>query len=75
MVSTDKTVAMTGFFDEVKRRKVYRVAAAYIIAAGGIRGFDIEPLGARTCRAGRGILPRGPSAAEAGRLVLLANRE
>src|SRR5436305_5529998 len=26
---------MTGFFDEVKRRKVYRVAAAYIIAAGG----------------------------------------
>ncbi|MGB9476114.1 MAG: tetratricopeptide repeat protein [Candidatus Udaeobacter sp.] len=27
---------MTGFFDEVRRRKVYRVAAAYIIAAGGI---------------------------------------
>src|SRR6201993_3911541 len=27
---------MTGFFDEVKRRKVYRVAAAYIIAAGGV---------------------------------------
>jgi hypothetical protein len=26
---------MTGFFDEVKRRKVYRVAAVYIIAAGG----------------------------------------
>ncbi len=26
---------MTGFFDEVKRRKVYRVAAGYIIAAGG----------------------------------------
>ena len=36
MVSTDKAVAMTGFFEEVKRRKVYRVAAAYIIAAGGI---------------------------------------
>jgi hypothetical protein len=36
MVSTDKAVAMTGFFDEVKARKVYRVAAAYIIAAGGI---------------------------------------
>ncbi len=36
MVSMDKSVAMTGFFDEVKRRKVYRVAAAYIIAAGGI---------------------------------------
>jgi TolB-like protein len=26
----------SGFFDEVKRRKVYRVAAAYIIAAAGI---------------------------------------
>ena len=25
-----------GFFEEVKRRKVYRVAAAYVIAAGGI---------------------------------------
>jgi len=30
-----KFVTMTGFFDEVKQRKVYRVAAAYIIAAGG----------------------------------------
>ncbi len=27
---------MNGFFDEVKRRKVYRVAAAYVIAAAGI---------------------------------------
>jgi TolB-like protein/Flp pilus assembly protein TadD len=27
---------MVGFFEEVKRRKVYRVAVAYIIAAGGI---------------------------------------
>src|SRR5256714_1010943 len=36
MVSTDKAVAITGFFEEVKRRKVYRVAAAYIIAAGGV---------------------------------------
>lgn len=36
MVSTDKAVAMTGFFEEVKRRKVYRVAVAYIIAAGAI---------------------------------------
>src|ERR1051325_5047841 len=36
MVSTDKSAAMTGFLDEVKRRKVYQVAAAYIIAAGGI---------------------------------------
>ena len=36
MVSSDKTAAVTGFFDEVKRRKVYQVAAAYIIAAGGI---------------------------------------
>jgi TolB-like protein/cytochrome c-type biogenesis protein CcmH/NrfG len=29
-------VPMSGFFDEVKRRKVYRVAVAYVIAAGGI---------------------------------------
>src|SRR5216110_3650799 len=36
MVCTDKAIAMTGFFEEVRRRKVYRVAAAYIIAAGGI---------------------------------------
>jgi TolB-like protein/Flp pilus assembly protein TadD len=36
MVSTEKSVAMTGFFEEVRRRKVYRVAAAYIIAAAGI---------------------------------------
>src|SRR5437879_3435784 len=27
---------MTGFFEEGKRRKVYRVAVAYVIAAGGI---------------------------------------
>jgi TolB-like protein/Flp pilus assembly protein TadD len=27
---------MSGFFDEVKRRKIYRVAAAYIIVAAGI---------------------------------------
>src|ERR1700736_605093 len=27
---------MSGFFEEVQRRKVYRVAAAYIIAAGGM---------------------------------------
>jgi TolB-like protein/Tfp pilus assembly protein PilF len=26
---------MSGFFEEMKRRKVYRVAAAYLIAAGG----------------------------------------
>ena len=25
---------MTGFFEELQRRKVYRVAAAYIVAAG-----------------------------------------
>ncbi|PYL55066.1 MAG: hypothetical protein DMF29_04400, partial [Verrucomicrobia bacterium] len=29
-------VSMSGFFEEVKRRKVYRVAAAYVIVAGGI---------------------------------------
>ncbi|MBX6325568.1 MAG: hypothetical protein IRY93_05985, partial [Chthoniobacterales bacterium] len=27
---------MSGFFDEVKRRKVYRVAVAYVLAAAGI---------------------------------------
>src|SRR6476619_5979011 len=32
----NQNASMTGFFEEVKRRKVYRVAAAYIIAAGGI---------------------------------------
>ena len=26
---------MTGFFEELKRRKVYRVAVAYIVVAGG----------------------------------------
>jgi TolB-like protein/Tfp pilus assembly protein PilF len=31
-----RSVAMSGFFEEVKRRKVYRVAVAYVIAAGGI---------------------------------------
>jgi len=31
-----KSVAMNGFFEEVKRRKVYRVAVAYIIGAGGV---------------------------------------
>src|SRR5499433_3415449 len=32
-------IHMSGFFEEVKRRKVYRVAAAYIIVAGGIIQF------------------------------------
>jgi TolB-like protein/Tfp pilus assembly protein PilF len=36
MVSTEKSLALPGFFEEVRRRKVYRVAAAYVIAAGGI---------------------------------------
>jgi len=36
MLSTEKSVAVSGFFGEVRRRKVYRVAAAYIITAGGI---------------------------------------
>ena len=31
-----KSVLMSGFFEEVQRRKVYRVAAAYIVAAGFI---------------------------------------
>ncbi len=29
-------IFLTGFFDELKRRKVYRVAVAYAIAAGGV---------------------------------------
>src|SRR4030095_14431475 len=29
-------LVMSGFFEEVKRRKVYQVAVAYVIAAGGI---------------------------------------
>src|SRR6266513_3449194 len=36
MVSTEKSVVLPGFFGEVRRRKVYRLAAAYIIAAGGV---------------------------------------
>src|SRR5436190_186494 len=31
-----QSLFMSGFFEEVKRRKVYRVAAAYVIAAGGV---------------------------------------
>ena len=31
---------MSGFFEELQRRKVYRVAAAYIIAAGFIIQVD-----------------------------------
>jgi hypothetical protein len=34
--SVKSYTAMSGFFEELKRRKVYRVAAAYIIAAGFI---------------------------------------
>src|SRR5213596_1974494 len=34
--SESRSVAMSGFFEEVKRRKVYRVAVAYVIAAAGI---------------------------------------
>ncbi|MFL6590758.1 MAG: hypothetical protein ACJ8M4_11360 [Chthoniobacterales bacterium] len=30
---------MTGFFEEVKRRKVYRVAVAYVVVAGGVIQF------------------------------------
>src|SRR5215475_9786546 len=36
MLAPEKSIALPGFFGEVRRRKVYRVAAAYIIAAGGI---------------------------------------
>ena len=27
---------MAGFFEEIKRRKVYRVAVAYVVVAGGV---------------------------------------
>ena len=33
--ASDTPQAMTSFFEELKRRKVYRVAVAYVIAAGG----------------------------------------
>ena len=36
MLAPEKSIVLPGFFEEVRRRKVYRVAAAYIIAAGGI---------------------------------------
>jgi TolB-like protein/Tfp pilus assembly protein PilF len=36
MRDASKFVSMSGFFEELQRRKVYRVAAAYIIAAGFI---------------------------------------
>src|SRR6476646_5588658 len=36
MRDASESVIMSGFFEEVHRRKVYRVAAAYIIAAGFI---------------------------------------
>src|SRR5437667_9958330 len=36
MGDASKSLFMSGFFEEVQRRKVYRVAAAYIIAAGFI---------------------------------------
>ena len=36
MRDASKFVSMSGFFEELRRRKVYRVAAAYIIAAGFI---------------------------------------
>ena len=36
MRDASKFVSMSGFFEELQRRKVYRVAAAYVIAAGFI---------------------------------------
>src|SRR5712671_5914069 len=36
MRDASESVIMSGFFEEVQRRKVYRVAAAYVIAAGFI---------------------------------------
>ena len=39
MRDASESVIMSGFFEEVQRRKVYRVAAAYIIS-GGIHSSD-----------------------------------
>src|SRR5215813_9662564 len=39
MLAPEKSVALPGFFEEVRRRKVYRVAVAYVVAAGGIIQF------------------------------------
>jgi len=39
MLAREKSVALLGFFEEVRRRKVYRVAVAYVIAAGGLIQF------------------------------------
>src|SRR5256714_13388843 len=36
MRDASKFVSMSGFFEELQRRKIYRGAAAYIIAAGFI---------------------------------------
>src|SRR2546430_13237949 len=36
MGDESESVIMSGFFEELRRRKVYRVAAAYIVAAGFI---------------------------------------
>ncbi|MDQ6859599.1 MAG: phosphodiester glycosidase family protein [Verrucomicrobiota bacterium] len=38
----DEITPMSGFFEEVQRRKVYRVAVAYVVAAGGIRSEMIR---------------------------------
>ncbi len=44
---------MNGFFEEVKRRKVYRVAAAYVIAAGGIIQLALGAASGNCAFAGR----------------------
>ena len=36
MRAASKSADMSGFFEEVQRRKVYRVVAAYVVAAGFI---------------------------------------
>jgi len=47
---------MSGFFEELQRRKVYRVAAAYIIAAGFIIQIGSAVFPAWSCRIGRSVL-------------------
>ena len=36
MRAASKSADMSGFFEEVQRRKVHRVVAAYVVAAGFI---------------------------------------
>jgi len=53
MRDATKLPYMSGFFEELQRRKVYRVAAAYIIAAGFIIQIASAVFPPGNCRIGR----------------------